>query len=79
MVLPQSIAGAMSPFPDRAGAASSLLGFIQQSGAALCGAFVGWMLGADAWPLVLTVAAMGCATFVIWLATQRLRARHANH
>jgi MFS transporter, DHA1 family, multidrug resistance protein len=79
MVLPQSIAGAMSPFPDRAGAASSLLGFIQQSGAALCGAFVGWMLGANAWPLVLTVAAMGCATFVIWLATQRLRARHANH
>lgn len=79
MVLPQSIAGAMSPFPDRAGAASSLLGFIQQSGAALCGAFVGWMLGANAWPLVLTVAAMGCATFAIWLATQRLRARHANH
>jgi DHA1 family bicyclomycin/chloramphenicol resistance-like MFS transporter len=79
MVLPQSIAGAMSPFPDRAGAASSLLGFVQQSGAALCGAFVGWMLGANAWPLVLTVAAMGCATFAIWLATQRLRARHANH
>ena len=79
MVLPQSIAGAMSPFPDRAGAASSLLGFIQQSGAALCGAFVGWMLGANAWPLVLTVAAMGCATFAIWLATQRLRVRHANH
>ena len=79
MVLPQSIAGAMSPFPDRAGAASSLLGFIQQSGAALCGAFVGWMLGANAWPMVLTVAAMGCATLVIWLATRRLRARHANH
>lgn len=79
MVLPQSIAGAMSPFPDRAGAASSLLGFIQQGGAALCGAFVGWMLGANAWPLVLTVAAMGCATFAIWLATHRLRARHANH
>jgi MFS transporter, DHA1 family, multidrug resistance protein len=79
MVLPQSIAGAMSPFPDRAGAASSLFGFIQQSGAALCGAFVGWMLGANAWPLVLTVAVMGCATFAIWLATQRLRARHANH
>ncbi len=79
MVLPQSIAGAMSPFPDRAGAASSLLGFIQQSAAALCGAFVGWMLGENAWPLVTTVAAMGCATFAIWLATHRLRARHTNH
>src|SRR5690606_4177487 len=29
MVLPQSIAGAMTPFPERAGAASSLFGFIQ--------------------------------------------------
>ena len=32
MVLPQSIAGAMTPFPERAGAAPSLLGFVQQSG-----------------------------------------------
>jgi DHA1 family bicyclomycin/chloramphenicol resistance-like MFS transporter len=78
MVLPQSIAGAMSPFPDRAGAASSLLGFIQQAMAALCGAFVGWMLGPTAWPLALTVAAMGCATFAVWLATQELRARYAG-
>jgi DHA1 family bicyclomycin/chloramphenicol resistance-like MFS transporter len=78
MVLPQSIAGAMSPFPDRAGAASSLLGFIQQAMAALCGAFVGWMLGPTAWPLALTVAAMGCATFAVWLATQKLRARYAG-
>ena len=38
MVLPQSIAGAMTPFPERAGAASALLGFIQQSVAAVCGA-----------------------------------------
>ncbi len=35
MVLPQSIAGAMTPFPERAGAASALLGFIQQAVAAL--------------------------------------------
>ena len=53
MVLPQSIAGAMTPFPERAGAASSLLGFIQQTVAALCGAVVGWLLGESAWPLAL--------------------------
>jgi MFS transporter, DHA1 family, multidrug resistance protein len=35
MVLPQGIAGALTPFPDRAGAASSLFGFVQQSVAAL--------------------------------------------
>ena len=39
------MAGAMTPFPERAGAASSLLGFIQQSASALCGAMVGWLLG----------------------------------
>jgi MFS transporter, DHA1 family, multidrug resistance protein len=75
MVLPQAIAGAMTPFPERAGAASALLGFIQQSAAALCGAVVGWLLGDNAWPLAAAVAAMGCATLVIWLSTRALRAR----
>ncbi|MEI9805745.1 MAG: multidrug effflux MFS transporter [Pseudolabrys sp.] len=77
MVLPQAIAGAMTPFPERAGAASALLGFVQQGAAALCGAVVGWLLGASAWPLAGAVAAMGCATFVIWVSTRALRARHA--
>jgi MFS transporter, DHA1 family, multidrug resistance protein len=73
MVLPQSIAGAMQPFPERAGAASSLLGFVQQSGAALCGGLVVWLLDKNAWPLAGTVAAMGCATLLLWLWTRRLR------
>ena len=50
MVLPQGIAGALTPFPERAGAASSLFGFVQQSIAALCGAVVGSLLGRSAWP-----------------------------
>ena len=75
MVLPQAIAGAMTPFPDRAGAASALLGFIQQSAAAICGAVVGWLLGENAWPLASAVAAMGCATLAIWLSTRALRRR----
>ena len=37
----------MTPFPERAGAASSLLGFVQQTVAALCGAIVGHLLGAE--------------------------------
>lgn len=79
MVLPQAIAGALTPFPERAGAASSLLGFIQQSIAALCGALVGWLLGENAWPLAAAVATMGCATLVIWLSTRRLRAGVVTH
>jgi DHA1 family bicyclomycin/chloramphenicol resistance-like MFS transporter len=77
MVLPQTIAGAMTPFPERAGTASALLGFIQQSAAALCGAVVGWLLGANAWPMAIAVAVMGCTTLAIWLSTRRLRARFA--
>ena len=75
MVLPQALAGALTPFPERAGAASSLFGFIQQSAAALCGAGVGWMLGQNAWPLAGAVAAMGCSALAIWLTTRALRAR----
>jgi DHA1 family bicyclomycin/chloramphenicol resistance-like MFS transporter len=76
MVLPQSIAGALTPFPERAGAASALLGFIQQCAAATCGAAVGWLLGENAWPLAIAVAVMGCATLVIWISTRGLRRRH---
>ena len=79
MVLPQSIAGAMTPFPERAGAASSLFGFVQQSAAALCGAAVGWFLGQSAWPLAIGVAAMGCATLGLWLATYGTRRAAPKH
>ncbi len=78
LVLPQAIAGAMTPFPERAGTASALLGFIQQSAAALCGAAVGWLLGENAWPLAIAVAVMGIATLVLWLSTRALRARAAH-
>jgi DHA1 family bicyclomycin/chloramphenicol resistance-like MFS transporter len=79
MVLPQSIAGAMSPFPERAGAASSLLGFVQQSVAAIVGALVGVTLGKSAWPLAIGVAVAGCATLALWIATRAVRARVAKH
>jgi DHA1 family bicyclomycin/chloramphenicol resistance-like MFS transporter len=79
MVLPQSIAGAMTPFPERAGAASSLLGFVQQSVAALFGALVGLLLGESAWPLAAGVAAAGCTTLALWIATRAVRAQVAKH
>jgi len=75
MVLPQGIAGALTPFPERAGAASSLFGFVQQTVAALCGAGVGLLLGESAWPVAGAVAAMGCATLLLWLSTRAVRAK----
>ena len=79
MVLPQSIAGALTPFPERAGAASSLFGFIQQSVAALSGAIVGALLAQSAWPLAGAVAVTGCATLILWIATRGVRARVGKH
>jgi DHA1 family bicyclomycin/chloramphenicol resistance-like MFS transporter len=69
----------MTPFPERAGAASSLFGFVQQSAAALCGAVVGWFLGQSAWPLAAAVAVMGFTTLAVWLTTRGIRGRAAKH
>jgi DHA1 family bicyclomycin/chloramphenicol resistance-like MFS transporter len=78
LMLPQSFAGAMTPFPERAGAASALLGFVQQSVASLCGAIVGALLGASAWPLAAAVAFTGCMSLLLWVATRAVRARAAE-
>jgi DHA1 family bicyclomycin/chloramphenicol resistance-like MFS transporter len=75
LVLPQAQAGALLPFPERAGAASSLMGVVQQSSAAVLGAFLGHALGATAWPLAVSVAAVGCFALVVWAFTRSVRAK----
>jgi len=72
--LPAAMAGALTPFPDRAGTASSVMGFAQQSGAALAAAGIGLYLGHSAWPVAVLVAAMGCVACLIWALTRRARA-----
>jgi MFS transporter, DHA1 family, multidrug resistance protein len=71
--MPQTLAGAVTPFPDRAGTASSLLGFSQQSSASIAAAIIGAYLGRSAWPVAGTVAAMGCLAFAFWMLTRRAR------
>jgi MFS transporter, DHA1 family, multidrug resistance protein len=71
--LPAAMAGALTPFPDRAGTASSLMGFTQQSGAALTAAAIGLFLGQSAWPVAALVASMGCIACLIWASTRRVR------
>lgn len=63
--LPQSMAGAMMPFPERAGAVSSLLGMLQMGFAAVIGTIVGAFI--DRGPLVLagTIAFFGLAALAI--------------
>jgi len=73
LAMPQAMAGALTPFPDRAGAASSLVGFVQQGSAAILGALVGHILGASAWPIAGPLAAMGVGALMIWTTSFRVR------
>ena len=75
MALPQAHAGALLPFPERAGAASSLVGLVQQTSAAAIGALLGHLLGNTAWPLALSLAIVGCLALVVWALTRSVRAR----
>ena len=75
LVLPQSMAGALTPFPDRAGTASSLLGFVQMSFAAVVGIVVAANLGASARSLAIAMAVLGSGALAVHLLTRKLRQR----
>ena len=72
---PQAMAGALTPFPDRAGAASSLFGFVQQAFSAIVGVAVGHLLGNSALPMAGAIAIMGVATLMVWATTRNIRRR----
>ena len=74
MAWPLSQAGALIPFPDRAGAASSLLGFLVQTNSAVVGAVLGYSLGSTAWPFAIAAALAGCGALLLWALTRGLRA-----
>ena len=75
LVQPQSVAGAMMPFPERAGTASSLLGVSQMLCAAATGVIVGELLGTSAWPVAVPLALTGCVTLLLWAVSRGVRAR----
>ena len=77
LTMPQALAAAMQPFPDRAGAASSLVGVVQMSLAAGVGAVLGLVLEGRARPLPIAVATLGIAAFVLFHTTHRIRAAGA--
>jgi DHA1 family bicyclomycin/chloramphenicol resistance-like MFS transporter len=74
LAFPQAIAGALTPFPDRAGAASSVLGFVQQVIASAIGIVVGHSLSQSALPLAAIIAALGALA----LAFAILNLRHGR-
>ena len=75
MTFPQSIAGALTPFPDRAGAASSVLGFIQQVVASTIGVLVGHSLSQSAVPLAAIIAGLGVLALLLAIFNLSWRTR----
>ena len=66
IVMPQSQAGALTPFPHLAGAASAFLGFIQFAFAALIGIGVGNLYDGTQVPMATSIGGMGLAAFLVY-------------
>ena len=64
MALPAGMAGAMAPFPQIAGAASALLGFIQMLVAAAASFAVGVLPHASALPMAVVIVASAAAALL---------------
>lgn len=77
LVMPQAMASAMMPFPERAGAASSLVGLCQMTLSAFVGLSVGYLLTGSALPLPGMVALIGTLALLLFAATARIRAAKA--
>jgi MFS transporter, DHA1 family, multidrug resistance protein len=73
LVLPQVNASAMMPFPDRAGAASSLQGLVQMSIAAVVGTTLGAVLHHSALLLPIFIFAMGFCALLLFSLSKKAR------
>jgi DHA1 family bicyclomycin/chloramphenicol resistance-like MFS transporter len=74
MVSPNSQAGAIGPFPAAAGAASSLLGFLQMSIAAGVGAVLGHLEARTSIPMAVAILLTVCGlNLTYWLVLRPTR------
>ena len=71
--MPQAMAGALTPFARRAGTASSLMGVVQQTVAAVVAAVLGGYLSRSAWPVAGVILGMSVVAYLFWTLTRRLR------
>jgi len=75
IVMPNSMAGAIGPFPRMAGSASALMGFIQMTIGALVGITVGALHNGTQIPMVSAIALMGLLTFITYLYFIRVKTK----
>jgi DHA1 family bicyclomycin/chloramphenicol resistance-like MFS transporter len=74
IVTPQALAAAVTPFPERAGAASSLAGFIQMTAAAVLLGLTGVAFSHSAALQSAVIGATGVIAFIVYVAFSRARA-----
>lgn len=72
-VIPNCVAGLLSPFPERAGAATSLAGFLQMTFSAITGLIVVAFLQDSAAPLVVCTFVMALGSVVIFWMSRGIR------
>ncbi len=75
IVMPQTMAGAIAPFPQCAGSASSLFGFIQMTAAALMGAAVGQFHDGTSRTMAIIIALAAVGAWISYLGLVRNRPR----
>ncbi len=72
-VVPPAQAAALTPFPANAGAASSLMGFLQLCVAAAIGVLVGQLDDGTQIPMVTVIGITGLGPFAAyWLLVRRI-------
>ncbi|WP_349369202.1 multidrug effflux MFS transporter [Salinarimonas sp.] len=74
LTMPQSLAAAMQPFPERAGAASSLMGISQMSVAALVGIGLAAAVARTPLALPMGIALLGALAAVVFALSRGARA-----
>ncbi len=72
-VIPNCVAGALTPFPERAGAATSLAGFLQMTFSAVTGVVVVYFISGSALPFALCTFFVSLASVIIFSASRQTR------
>jgi len=75
MVMPNGFALILGPYPQRAGAAAALVGFVQMAAGAAVGYAVGALLGDSPAPMAVAVALAGAGSLAGALFASRARKR----
>ena len=78
LVLPNGMAGAIGPFPEKAGAASALMGFMVFGLAGFAGLLVAFAFDGTQRPMALVIGACGVLSLIFYLVLVRPTAKAAG-